>query len=86
MSEGNMSCVLRVAGRSFDATAFLRDSSIQGSLYRKALHRFGPVPASENPPLVSRAGFNSTVSTAGFDDLGAQVRDAIEFLKTQEAE
>ena len=82
-----MSCVLRVAGKSFDAAAFLRNSSIPGGIYRDSHRRLGRGGAdSKHPSSVSKAGFNSTVSAAGLDDLAAQIRDAVSFLTEQKAE
>ncbi len=76
-----MSCVLRAAGRGFDIEAFLADSPFKPeSVYQKGQAKLsGEVGRAA-------AGFNLTVSRAGFGDLAGQVRDAIAFLDEFEDE
>lgn len=73
-----MACVLRAQGAGFDVGAFLAQSPF-------ARHAV-PTPKASTPGEDTRAGFNLTVSTAGFDDLTGQVDDAIGFLDEFEDE
>jgi hypothetical protein len=79
-----MSCVLRVIGQDFDPDAFLAESALSGAT---VFHREdATVPAATDAGRRTASGFNAPVSRAGFDDLDAQVQDAVKFLRIHEDE
>lgn len=72
-----MGCVLRAVGAEFNPEAYLAQSPFaQATAYRIGDPARGP----------SGAGFNLSVSDAGFADLDVQIQEAIEFLDTHEDE
>ena len=77
-----MSCILRAIGTAFDVDAYLKDSRFAASV---AFHRGEPrVPGQPDGPQRAASGLNVAVSDANVDDLGAQVRDALHFLREHE--
>jgi hypothetical protein len=84
--EARLSAVLRACGPDFDVDAFAADSAWSlGVTYRKGDRR-RPASARPGGEVRDRSGFNMTVSEAGFDDLAAQVSDAVAFLRQHESE
>lgn len=77
-------CVLRAIGQDFDPDSFLADSPLSGAAAFRRGEPAGPGLEEDKRRLAS--GFNVTVSRAGFDDLDAQVRDAVKFLRSHEDE
>jgi hypothetical protein len=75
-----VTCVLRALGRGFDPEAFLA-----GSPFTEATPYQIGQPA-RGAQTRSGAGFNVTVSEAGFADLEVQIQEAILFLDTHEDE
>jgi hypothetical protein len=71
-----MSCVLRVAGETFNVDEFLAGSRIEPC---KIWHK-GDAKSRSGKESPS-AGFNADVSVADFDEFPAQVQDAIRFLR-----
>lgn len=80
-----MSCVLRAHGSDFSVDRFLEGSELNPcTVYRKGERRS---PASKSKVGVNKSsGMVVDVSVADFDDLRGQIRDAITFLKQNEAE
>jgi hypothetical protein len=79
-----VSCVLRAAGPAFDVDAFLRDSSLKvDAVYRRGESR---TSGKTGGRVAVNSGFNACASDAGINDLGGQVREAVEFLQRHEAE
>lgn len=79
-----MSCVLRAIGTAFDVDSFLKDSPLP---HEAAFHRGEPrVPDVPGGSKRGASGFNAPVSEAGFDDLDAQIQDAMLFLRLHEDE
>jgi hypothetical protein len=79
-----VSCVLRAIGQEFDPAAFLEQSDLPGAT---AFHRGdADIPGALGSRRRTASGFNVTVSRAGFDDLDAQIRDAVRFLRLHEDE
>ncbi len=79
-----MTCVLWALGTVFDPPAFLAESSFKpGSTYRKGDLLF---PSRPDTQVAPSSGFTVAVSSAGFDDLDGQIRDAIAFLDEHEDE
>jgi hypothetical protein len=79
-----VAAVLRASGRHFDVDAFVAgcDWPIE-----KVFRRGEPVLKSRPDGRThDEAGINVVVSEAGFDDLAAQVRDAVAFLTASGAE
>ena len=75
-----MSCVLRISGKDFDVDRFLGDTG----LVPYARHRKGdvmPFPKSKKIEYDDN-GCSFDLSSADFDNLEQQQRDAIDFLKT----
>jgi len=60
-----------ITGRDFDIDGYLHQTKLQPS----ALFRKGALKG------VEKSAIHITVSNAGLNDLGAQIRDAIQFLK-----
>src|SRR6185503_17500578 len=82
--EWDVSCVLRAIGQEFDPAAFLEQSDLPGAT---AFHRGdADIPGALGSRRRTASGFNVTVSRAGFDDLDAQIRDAVRFLRLHEDE
>jgi hypothetical protein len=79
-----VSCALRAAGPAFDVDAFLRDTTLPvDAVHRRGQPRLPGIPGRH---VASQSGFNSCASEADFDDLGTQIRDAIQFLTRHETE
>jgi hypothetical protein len=77
-----MSCVLRVIGTAFDVDAYLKDSRLVASVvFRRGEPR---VTGQPEGPWRAASGFNVAVSDATVNDLAAQVRDALRFLREHE--
>ena len=75
-----MTCVLRALGAAFNPEAYLADSPFSEAT---SYHVGQPARGAQGR---SGAGFNVTVSEAGFDDLDVQIQEAIAFLDTHEDE
>jgi hypothetical protein len=73
-----MSCVLRAIGTEFDVDAFLQDSALVGTVFRRG----EPRPAGGHR---AASGLNVDVA-GGFDDLDAQIQAAAHFLLRHEDE
>jgi hypothetical protein len=80
-----MSCVLRASGSDFSVDRFLEGSElISCTVYLKGEQRS---PASKSRGNVNKSsGLRIDVSEAAFDDVQGQIRDAVSFLKRNEAE
>jgi hypothetical protein len=79
-----MACVLRAIGTEFDVDAFLKDSALGAD---PAFRRGEPrMPDLSSGPKRAASGFNVAISQAGFDDLAAQIQDALRFLDEHEDE
>jgi hypothetical protein len=78
-----MSCVLRISGEHFDVDGFLKQSCLSPTaVFHKGQRRTG----KSNGTTYSASGVNISVSVRDFSDLGGQIEDAIQFLKTNQAE
>jgi hypothetical protein len=81
-----VSCVLRASGTDLDPEAFLAESELEATaVYRRGEPRLGLASRPDAPMWVS-SGFHVAVSNADFDDLPAQIGDALEFLARHEDE
>jgi hypothetical protein len=81
-TEDIMSCLLRVAGRSFDVDAYL---ARPGRLAPLAVFRRGEPRFRLTDPKGGRhqrSGLNVVVSERDFDDFAGQVKHALRFLST----
>ena len=77
-----MSCVLRAIGTAFDVDAYLKSSRLVASIvFRRGEPR---TPGQPEGPRRTASGLNVAVSDANVDDLAAQVRDALRFLREHE--
>ena len=78
--------VLRASGTELDPEAFLSESELEATAtYRKGEPRLGLASRPDAPEWLS-SGFHVTVSDADFDDLPAQIRDALRFVSRHEEE
>jgi hypothetical protein len=75
-------CVLRVSGKSFDTTEFLRTSSLQPC----KVYEGGAPKAPGLEVRWAANGFNVVASNADGDDVGQQIADAEQFLDAHRAE
>lgn len=77
---------MRASGTDLDPEAFLSESELEASsVYRKGEPRLGLASRPDAPEWVS-SGFHVSVSEADFDDLPAQIEDALQFLARHEDE
>ena len=77
-----MSCVLRAAGADFEVDDFLAKSALSPC---QVWHR-GEPRTSDDHILRDTSGFNVDVSTADWDDVDGQIKDAIKFLRKHATE
>ncbi len=75
-------CTFRVGGESLDVDAFLAESSLGPcQIFRK-----GESPFKSGNRVSETSGFNVSVSDAEWDDLAAQMADAINWLRENQEE
>lgn len=78
-----MSCVLRAAGKYFDADAFLKKSKFKPL----AVFCRGEPKSKYNPCRINiESNINIAVSNASFGNMKRQIRDAISFLTKNKTE
>jgi hypothetical protein len=73
-----MSCVIRLVGKNLDVDKLMAKSKLKpAAVFRKGEPKIKTNPKSKKNEV---SGIAIDVSDAGFDDLDAQVQDAIKFL------
>jgi hypothetical protein len=78
-ADGDVACVLRVAGRDFDVDAYLRRGRLDPvAVYRRGEPKFKTKPRGAK---VRCSGCNILVSDRDFSDFPGQLREAVAFLK-----
>jgi hypothetical protein len=78
-----MPCTLRAIGQDFDPDSFLAESELSGAV---VFHRGETRTPGALDDRRMASGLNLPVSAAGFDDLDAQIGDAVRFLRRHEEE
>ena len=75
-----MSTILRVGGENFDVDVSLQQSTLAPC----KVFRRGKPKCVGSKQLSNKSGFNLEVSEADFNDFEKQIKNAVEFLKSNE--